>query len=42
MSFAVIAMRTVEVLFFAGLGGCAIVVFLSWISVGKGAAHGQD
>jgi len=33
---AVIAMEIVEVIFFAGLLGCAVVVVLSWISVGKG------
>lgn len=27
--------RLVEVLFFIGLGGCAIVVALSWISIFK-------
>jgi hypothetical protein len=32
---AVIAMRVVEVLFFTGLSGCAVVVILSWISVGR-------
>lgn len=30
-------MRLVEVTFFTGLIGCTIVVFLSWISVGKDA-----
>jgi hypothetical protein len=32
---AVIAMRVIEVLFFTGLSGCAVVVILSWISVGR-------
>ena len=34
--FAVILMDIVEGIFFAGLLGCAVVVVLSWISVGKG------
>jgi hypothetical protein len=29
-------MRVLEVMFFTGLFGCAVVVVLSWISVGKG------
>ena len=33
---AATAMKIVEVGFFIGLSGCAIVVFLSWISVLKG------
>lgn len=35
MDVAVIAMRTLEVMFFAGLLGCVAVVILSWISVGR-------
>jgi hypothetical protein len=31
----VIAMRVIEVLFFTGLSGCAVVVILSWIYVGR-------
>lgn len=33
----VLAMRILEVMFFTGLTGCAMVVLLSWISVGKGS-----
>jgi hypothetical protein len=32
---AVLAMRLLEVTFLTGLAGCAAVVILSWISVGK-------
>jgi hypothetical protein len=32
---AFLAIRAVEVMFFAGLAGCAVVVILSWISVGR-------
>ena len=32
--FAVIVMRLAEIVFFFGLSGCAVVVILSWISVG--------
>ena len=32
---AVFAMRVLEVMFFTGLLGCAVVVVLSWISVGR-------
>jgi hypothetical protein len=32
---AVFAMRLLEVMFFVGLAGCAVVVILSWISVGR-------
>jgi len=35
-NFAVIAMRTVETLFFVGLTGCTAVVLISWVSVVKG------
>jgi hypothetical protein len=31
----VLAMRMVEILFFTGLIGCAIVVVISWISIFK-------
>ena len=34
-SIAVVAMRALTVLFFAGLVGCIAVVIISWISVGK-------
>jgi hypothetical protein len=33
---AVLAMRVIEVMFFSGLLGCAVVVLISWISIGKG------
>jgi hypothetical protein len=39
---AVFAMHVVEVTFFAGLLGCAVVVVLSWFSVGKGCLPGDD
>jgi hypothetical protein len=39
---AVFAMHVVEVTFFAGLLGCAVVVILSWFSVGKGCLPGDD
>jgi hypothetical protein len=31
----VVAIRILEIMFFIGLAGCAVVVILSWISVGK-------
>jgi hypothetical protein len=34
---AVFAMRVLEVMLFTGLLGCAVVVILSWIFVGKGS-----
>ncbi len=34
--FAVIVIEVVEVLFFAGLAGCVVVVLFSWVSVVKG------
>ncbi|WP_260795011.1 hypothetical protein [Occallatibacter riparius] len=33
---SLLAIRAVETLFFIGLGGCAIVVMISWVSVVKG------
>jgi hypothetical protein len=32
-SFAFWAMRVLEVLFFAGIAGCVLVVLISWISI---------
>lgn len=40
--FAVIAMRTVEALFFAGLAGCTAVVLISWVSVVKGCLTDKE
>jgi hypothetical protein len=31
----VLAMRIVEILFFTGLIGCAVVVVVSWVSIFK-------
>lgn len=42
LSPAVIAMRTVQWLFFIGLGGCAIVVAISWVSVVKGCLTDEE
>jgi hypothetical protein len=39
---AVLAMRVLEVTFFTGLAGCAVVVILSWISVGKDSFSQED
>jgi hypothetical protein len=33
---SVLAVKTVEVMFFIGLAGCVVTVILSWISVVKG------
>jgi hypothetical protein len=30
---AILAMRIVEAMFFAGLAGCALVIVISWISI---------
>ena len=38
----VLAMRTLEVMFFIGMVGCAAAVILSWISVGKGSFIDKD
>jgi hypothetical protein len=35
-------MRVLEVAFFTGLAGCAVVVILSWISVGKDSFSQED
>jgi hypothetical protein len=35
LKLAVFALRVLEVMFFTGLAGCAVVVFLSWISIGR-------
>jgi hypothetical protein len=40
--FAVWALRVLETMFFAGLAGCAIVVVISWFSVGKGALTDKE
>ncbi|MGA8671415.1 MAG: hypothetical protein WB679_16140 [Terracidiphilus sp.] len=32
----ILGMHVLEIMFFAGLLGCAVAVILSWISVGKG------
>jgi len=34
-SLMLLAMRLVEIMFFVGLGGCAFVVVISWISIFK-------
>lgn len=39
---AIFAMRTLEVMFFTGLLGCAVVVILSWISVGIGCFRDKN
>lgn len=31
--FELLAMRLVEFMFFAGIIGCAVAIFLSWISI---------
>ncbi|HVU48677.1 MAG TPA: hypothetical protein VHD85_21295 [Terracidiphilus sp.] len=41
-NFAVWTMHVVEVLFFTGLTGCAIVVLLSWIVILKSVFSDED
>ena len=41
-NIAVMAMRTVETLFFVGLAGCTAVVLISWVSVGKGSLTDKE
>jgi hypothetical protein len=31
--FMILAMRVIEILFFTGIVGCALVVVISWISI---------
>lgn len=38
----ILAIRAVETLFFIGLGGCAIVVMISWVSVLKGCITDEE
>jgi hypothetical protein len=39
---AVIAIRCVEFLFFAGIIGCSMAVLFSWISIVKDGFTGKD
>jgi hypothetical protein len=42
-TIGIFCIRLLEVLFFAGLGGCAAVVILSWISIFEsGFSHKND
>jgi hypothetical protein len=36
-----IAIKTIEIMFFIGLAGCAATVLLSWISVGRDSLTGR-
>jgi hypothetical protein len=38
----VLAMRVLEVMFFTGLVGCALVVIISWISIFKSGFSDKD
>jgi hypothetical protein len=42
MKFMILTTHVVEVLFFTGLIGCAVVVLLSWISIGKSSFSDRD
>lgn len=42
MSAGILAIRIVEVTFFIGLTGCAVVVVWSWISVLKGTLTDEE
>jgi hypothetical protein len=42
VKLVVFCMRTVEVMFFIGLIGCASVVVISWISIFKSGFSNED
>jgi hypothetical protein len=41
-TLAVLVMRVIEVMFFIGLAGCALVVVVSWISILTDGISGRD
>lgn len=42
MTIAIFLIRLLEVMFFTGLAGCAVVVLVSWISIFKSGFSNED
>ncbi len=42
MNFMIVTTYVIQILFFCGLTGCAVVVLLSWISILKSGFSDRD
>lgn len=42
MTVGIVLIRIIEVMFFTGLAGCAVVVLVSWVSIFKSGFSNKD